>query len=189
MSLAQLGIDVSTGPIIPYRNQADLREWPADHHAPLLYPHHLKDSIDWPCFHKRRPNSIEINYRTKGRLWPPGWYVVTRRISPNEEVRRVRAYVIRGDQFKTPIGFVDLLNVFHCGKEGLDCYIAQGLCAYLNSTRVDRAFRELSGSTQVNVSDLKAILYPTRRALQDLGMTFGDRSDSVRVDEFLENEL
>jgi hypothetical protein len=40
---------------------------------------------------------------------------------------------------------------------------------FLNATRTDDYFRRFSGHTQVNATDLKAIKYPDRNTLMDLG--------------------
>jgi hypothetical protein len=47
--------------------------------------------------------------------------------------------------------------------------LARGLSTYLNSTVVDQYFRRFNGHTQVNATDLRALRYPSARALQSLG--------------------
>jgi len=67
------------------------------------------------------------------------------------------------------IGFENHLNVFHCHKGGLPEALAYGLSSYLNATAVDVCFRRFNGHTQVNATDLRALTYPGRQALQALG--------------------
>ena len=47
--------------------------------------------------------------------------------------------------------------------------LAYGLAAYLNTTNVDRFFRQFSGHTQVNAGDLLMLRYPTAEALRLAG--------------------
>ena len=68
------------------------------------------------------------------------------------------------------IGFENHLNVFHAGKSGLEESLARGFCIYLNSTQADLFFRDFNGHTQVNATDLKAMLYPSTRQLEQLGV-------------------
>ncbi|HET6527783.1 MAG TPA: BsuBI/PstI family type II restriction endonuclease [Balneolaceae bacterium] len=99
-----------------------------------------------------------------------GWYVLTRRFSSKEEKRRIYASEFNpASTDKEFVGFENHLNVIHQNKSGLDEYLARGLKTYLNSTLVDDYFRQFSGHTQVNASDLKKIKYPDLKTLIELG--------------------
>ena len=50
---------------------------------------------------------------------------------------------------------------------------ATGLAVWLNSTVVDVAFRQFSGHTQVNATDLRSMRYPTAVELAQLGDAAG----------------
>jgi adenine-specific DNA-methyltransferase len=54
-------------------------------------------------------------------------------------------------------------------RHGFEKEVAYGLAAYLNSQILDDYFRRFSGHTQINVSDLKKIPYPSLSLLCDLG--------------------
>ena len=47
----------------------------------------------------------------------------------------------------------------------MDNRLAEGLAVYLNSAVVDSYFRLFSGHTQVNATDLRGLLYPSRGRL------------------------
>jgi hypothetical protein len=47
--------------------------------------------------------------------------------------------------------------------------LARGLAVYLNTTRIDQFFRQFNGHTQVNATDLRKLLYPSREVLTKLG--------------------
>ena len=61
------------------------------------------------------------------------------------------------------------LNYFHCAGGPLDRDRALGLATYLNSLCVDRYFRQFSGHTQVNATDLRRLRYPSEASLSQLG--------------------
>jgi adenine-specific DNA-methyltransferase len=71
------------------------------------------------------------------------------------------------------VAFENHLNYYHCNGAGLPARLAKGLAAFLNSTIVDRHFRQWSGHTQVNASDLRTLRYPAREVLEDLGKCIG----------------
>jgi adenine-specific DNA-methyltransferase len=71
------------------------------------------------------------------------------------------------------VGFENHLNFFHRGGRGLDRDVAQGLTAFLNSSLVDAYFRQFSGHTQVNATDLRKMFYPAEDALYRLGQQLG----------------
>lgn len=168
----ELGIGISTGPVVDFRMKSYLREMPAKDTVPLLYPGHFNGyNIDWPKTNFKKPNAIVHNKETEKWLYPNGFYCVVRRFSSKEEKRRVIAGVVRPDVFKEykMLGFENHLNVFHEGKKGLPESFAYGLAGYLNSTSVDERFRLFNGHTQVNATDLMTLKYPSRNALISLG--------------------
>ena len=169
-SLAEIGLQVSTGPVVDFRLKEFLRAQPETGAVPLLYPAHFTSgSLEWPR-QSKKPNAIVNNAETKKWLYPNGSYTVVRRFSSKEERRRVVAHVVEADAFKDKaIGFENHLNVFHSGKKGIDQNVAHGLSVFLNSTAVDDYFRRFSGHTQVNATDLRLLRYPDVKELEQLG--------------------
>jgi adenine-specific DNA-methyltransferase len=104
-----------------------------------------------------------------------------RRFSSKEERRRVVACVVDPAGFSDAevLGFENHLNVFHETRHGMPEHLAKGLAMYLNTTMVDESFRQFSGHTQVNATDLKLMRYPSREALISLGMV----ADSVEMEQ------
>ncbi len=64
------------------------------------------------------------------------------------------------------------LNVIHTSKNGLDNDLAAGLFVYLNTNYFDQTFREFSGHTQVNATDLRNMKYPTKTQLVEMGKQY-----------------
>jgi adenine-specific DNA-methyltransferase len=79
------------------------------------------------------------------------------------------------------VGIENHLNYFHRKRTGLPRFLARGLCRFLNSTVTDRYFRQFNGHTQVNVSDLRGLRYPTAETLESLGSIILDdgRQDAI----------
>lgn len=170
-SLADIGIEVSTGPVVDFRLREHVRDMPEAGAIPLLYPCHFSGGVlTWPKADARKPNALMRNADTEKWLYPNGYYTVVRRFSSKEERRRIVASVASPSTIDSPVlGFENHLNVFHCDKCGIPEEVAHGLAAYLNSTIVDRHFRRFSGHTQVNVADLRRMKFPARDALSALG--------------------
>ncbi len=171
-SLEDIGVSVSTGPVVAFRAKEYLRDVPGRGSVPLLYPGHFRrQRTVWPNLELRKPNAIMRVPKTEKWLYPNGYYCVVRRFSAKEEKRRIVAGVVEPGILKNSeaIGLENHLNVFHESRQALPEKLARGLCVFLNSTEVDEYFRRFSGHTQVNATDLKRIFYPDRNALSQLG--------------------
>jgi adenine-specific DNA-methyltransferase len=170
-SLADIGVEVSTGPVVDFRLKAHLRDLPEAECVPLLYPAHFSgQAIEWPKPGGKKPNALKLNAETRKWLFPAGCYAVTRRFSSKEEKRRIVAAMVEPSRLLSDlIAFENHLNVFHQAKQGLPDVLAWGLTAYLNCTLVDAYFRRFSGHTQVNATDLRRMRYPSRQTLTALG--------------------
>lgn len=170
-SLADLGLKVSTGPVVDFRLKEHLRAQPEEGAVPLLYPVHFAGGhLCWPKDGIKKPNAIALNEETQRWLYPVGSYAVVRRFSSKEERRRVVASYIAADAFDFDyVGIENHLNVFHGGRKGLSRHMALGLTVYLNSTVVDQHFRTFNGHTQVNATDLRMLPYPDEELLLEMG--------------------
>lgn len=171
-TLDDLGIKVSTGPVVDFRLREHIRAMPEAGTVPLLYPSHFNGhTTEWPKQGAKKPNAIQRNDETEKWLYPNGSYCVVRRFSSKEERRRIMASVVDPDAFPGAevLAFENHLNVFHKSKQGLPVALAHGLAVFLNTTAVDEQFRRFNGHTQVNAADLKLMKYPSRAALLALG--------------------
>lgn len=171
-SLADLGIKVSTGPVVDFRLKEHLRDMPEEGTVPLIYPGHLSlGETAWPLPGLKKPNAILHNDTTEKWLYPNGFYCAVRRFSSKEERRRIVASVVEPSAFgnHTLLGFENHINLFHENKHGLPELLARGLAVFLNTTAVDESFRRFNGHTQVNATDLRLMRYPSREVLIELG--------------------
>jgi len=169
-SLNDIGLEVSTGPIVDFRMKKYLHFDISSESVPVLYPFNFtKGQFQWPLKHKK-PNAIIKTREVNQFLMPNDNYVLVKRFSSKEEKKRLVAFYLPSDALATEeVGFENHLNVFHFGKKGLDEYLARGLTIFLNSTMMDNRFRVFSGHTQVNATDLRALRYPSKEKLLELG--------------------
>ena len=189
-SLDEIGLTVSTGPVVDFRLKEFLREQPEHGTVPLLYPAHFAGGgLEWPR-QSKKPNALMNRSETRKWLYPNGFYTVVRRFSSKEERRRIVAHVVDPAKFDaTDIAFENHLNVYHSDKRGIDCDVAYGLSVFLNSTTVDEYFRRFSGHTQVNATDLRLLRYPELDELKHLGrwMRTTGRLEQEHIDEQIES--
>lgn len=184
-SLADLGIRISTGRVVDFRARDHLRQRPGSDTVPLIYPAHFSGGgIAWPKPEGRKPNALASNAATSDLMVPSGTYVLTKRFTSKEEKRRLVAVVYDPALVADgPVGFENHLNYFHENGRGLPCALALGLAIFLNSTAVDEFFRQFSGHTQVNATDIRNMHFPTRAALEDLGaLAASGWPDQAKID-------
>ncbi|MBR4373061.1 MAG: Eco57I restriction-modification methylase domain-containing protein [Treponema sp.] len=169
-NLKDLGIKVSTGPIVDFRMKNLLLKDYTEKSVPLIYSVHLKNHrLSWPQ-ESKKPNAILESAEVNKQFFPKGFYVLVKRFSTKEETKRVVASLVTPADFvKENIAFENHLNIFHVNKSGLSENIAYGLICWLNSTYIDEKFRLFSGHTQVNATDLRNLPYPKIEDLEEIG--------------------
>ncbi|MHB8471883.1 MAG: Eco57I restriction-modification methylase domain-containing protein [Gammaproteobacteria bacterium] len=191
-SLADIGIQVSTGRVVDFRAMEFLKMKPGRSTVPLIYPGHFEHGfVAWPKLEGRKPNAITDNAATANLMVPNETYVLVKRFSSKEERRRVVAAIYDPQRIKAAhVGFENHLNYFHSNGSGLAMNVAKGLAVFLNSTIVDRYFRQFSGHTQVNATDLRSLRYPSIEQLKRLGSRVRNKmSTQERIDALIEQTL
>ena len=191
-SLEDLGIEVSTGRVVDFRAKGYLRATPGKSTVPLIYPGHFEAGfVSWPKLNGRKPNALVDNDATADLLVPSGTYVLVKRFSSKEERRRVVAAVYDPQRIKAErVGFENHLNYYHINGDGVARTVAKGLTLFLNSSLVDQYFRQFSGHTQINATDLRSLRYPSIEQLKRLGGRVRDTlPDQARIDALIDAAL
>lgn len=191
-TLRDLGITVSTGRVVDFRARDFLRKDPEAGSVPLIYPCHFNGGyVSWPKPGAKKPNALVSNAKTAALMVPRGTYVLTKRFSSKEEKRRLVAVIYEPARIDSElVGFENHLNYFHLNGASLPGDIARGLALFLNSTAVDQYFRQFSGHTQVNATDLRNLHYPTVQQLKKAGRHFGEAlPEQERIDEIVDGLL
>jgi len=192
-SLADLGIEASTGRVVDFRCEENLRWTSEKNCVPLLYPAHFNSGyLDWPKDGIKKPNYFLMTEKTRKLLMPgDGFYTLVKRFSPKEEPRRIVTAIFDPAKIATEyVAFENHLNVLHESGGGINEKLAKGLAVFLSSSLIDIYFRHFSGHTQVNANDLQMLRYPCRETLERIGGYIGDYfPDQKEIDELIEKEF
>ncbi len=170
-TLAAIGVEVSTGPVVDFRARRWLRTEHRPGSVPLLYPSAVAiNGVSWPGS-RSKPIAIEDVKATASLLTPRGNYVLVKRFSSKEERRRIVAGPLLDEALPecSRFGIENHVNYLHSQGTPLDRQLAIGLAAFLNHELVDVYFRSFSGHTQVNATDLRRLRFPDRATLEKLG--------------------
>jgi adenine-specific DNA-methyltransferase len=181
-TLASLGLQVSTGPIVPFRATQLLADADCPQPTvPLLWLQHVRRGrVSWPLGSGfRKPERVHA--RAGKLLVPTANYVVLRRFSAKEEARRLTAApLLARDCTTTHLGLENHLNYIARPGAGLDVEEARGLAALLNSQVLDEYIRVVSGNTQVSATELRALPLPGRSFIVRLGRVADDEAKVER---------
>ncbi|MCB0211312.1 MAG: N-6 DNA methylase [Anaerolineae bacterium] len=174
-SLNQLGLNVSTGPVVPFRSRSNLTDKEAvklGKAVPLLWMHNVKrQKVDWPALNGSKPQGLYLSEEGKLLSTPTSNYVLLRRFSAKEEPRRLIAAPFLTDEFSHygTIGLENHLNYIYRKRGQLSRPEVVGLAALLNSALIDRYFRITNGNTQVNATEIRALPLPPLEVIQTIG--------------------
>jgi len=185
--LRDFGLDISTGPVVPFRANERLRHEQGESTVPLLWMQHVRaEGVQWPSPKgSRKPQHIRADASAK-LLVPNKTYVLLRRFSAKEEARRLTAAVLERDQIPgRNVGLENHLNFIHRPGGELELEEARGVAALLNSGLLDRYFRISNGNTQVNATEIRAMPLPPIDAIKEIGARVGP-SGPERASEIVE---
>ena len=190
-SLRDLGLNISTGPVVPFRAAGLIgREGEApSSHAPLLWMSHVRAMrTTWPL-DRRKPEYIRRS-GAGALLLPNGNYVLLRRFSAKEEPRRLTAAPWLASEFAVPeVGIENHLNYVHRPGGALSEDEAWGLAALYNSRLLDTWFRAVNGNTQVSATELRAMPLPAHGTVVALGQRVKRLADPLEVLDALVMDL
>ena len=120
-TLHSLGLDISTGPVAPFRAKQFLAEAPDQSTVPLLWMNHVHSMrVEWPSMGIDKPQWIRNIAEAAKLLVADENYVLLRRFSAKEESRRlVAAPVLQGWLSARMIGLENHLNYIRGVSRGL----------------------------------------------------------------------
>jgi adenine-specific DNA-methyltransferase len=154
--VSALGVQVSTGRVIPFRVREHLRERASKSTVPLLWMQHVRDGeVAWPL-RKSFDKPEHISTAAAKLLVPAGNYVLVRRVSAKEDARRIVAAPLLAGQLDAELlGIENHLN--YITRPGMTAAEARELAEYLNSDEIDSYVRAGNGNTQISAAELRAL--------------------------------
>ncbi|WP_172135122.1 Eco57I restriction-modification methylase domain-containing protein [Adlercreutzia sp. ZJ473] len=189
-TVCSLGLCPSTGKVVDFRNRERIfEEKPEGNDVyPMIYAGNFPKGVLEHPLRMGKPQWYKAeagNVKALKQLIKPGPYVVVKRFSAKEEKRRV---VARPLVLCTEAAIENHLNFIHAGTpRGVvplrSVELAQGISLWLNSTYLDRWFRGVSGSTQVNARDIKAMPCPQLNDLERIGPRWRIGMEQGEIDE------
>jgi adenine-specific DNA-methyltransferase len=192
-TFTSLGYRVSTGPVVMFRAREYIGLQSERSCAPLLTSHHVRPyRVVWPGTKPNQKLFLKQNPKMDSLSLPVANYVLIRRFTSKEEKRRLVAGVFRqADASTSRIAFENHLNYVYRVDSELVESEALGLCAVLNSELFDSYFRSISGSTQVNATDLREMRMPSRETILRLGRSLANKTGytSESIESWLREEL
>lgn len=203
-SLASHGFEVSTGPVVAFRNRPLLTDADAVSRGtavPLYWMQNIQPgSTVWPTDRGSKPQGLRTDTEeANGLTLPITNYVLIRRFSSKEDRRRLTAAPFLANEYNhDSVSFENHLNYLSHSTRSLSLPEVHGLTALLNSALVDRYFRILNGNTQVNATDLKSLPLPARSAIEAIGQRASDHPsldtntivfDTLRARGYLPNSI
>jgi len=169
-NLHSLGLEVSTGPIVPFRARDILAESPDEQNIPLIWLQNVKKmQVSWPLkLHK--PQYVKTSSKAKKLLVPNKNYVLIRRFSSKEEKKRLVAAAWISKKIKSRVvGLENHLNYIYRKTGELTETQTLGLSAILNSSLLDSYFRIFNGNTQVSATELRNLPLPSVKVIEKIG--------------------
>ncbi len=168
-SLEARGLWVSTGKLVWFRNRDLLSEDKPVDGYPLYWSDNqngLRTQHPIECDRKQWVTSSATD---RNVLLPAGNYCLVNRFSAKEQLHRINASYLSSD---VEFAADNKLNYIHQGTSRrtmpLDSDVARGLTLWLSTTIIDNWYRQISGSTQVNATDLRQLPCPSKEQLIQL---------------------
>ncbi len=172
-SLRKLGLEISTGPVVPFRavTLLEVEGSVPESHAPLIWMQHVRAmSVQWPIATNRKPQFVRLTEAAMKLLVPNRHYVLLRRFSAKEEERRLVAAPYIKNRLASPwLGLENHLNYIHRPGGELTEEEVWGLSVLYCSSMLDSFFRTLNGNTQVSATELRAMPLPERELIIEIG--------------------
>lgn len=189
-SLEAYGLQISTGPVVPFRAMEWLAESKNGVTVPLLWMNHVKAmDVQWPNG-VRKPQYILSKDGSRKLLLPNRNYVLLRRFSAKEERRRLTAAPLLAKDLATPlVGLENHLNYIHRPGGTLSEEEAWGLAALFNSALLDGYFRCVNGNTQVSATELRAMPLPPMETIIAIGKKARRARKPAEVIDDLVNDM
>lgn len=183
-----LGLKVSTGKVVAFRNRQYLEKDMNNDSVPLLWMHNITNGkVQWPKSKGNKELAIKNIPETRKLLLDAGNYLVLKRFTTKEQKRRFETGIISKEDFAGYGYFAldNMVNYIHHPSQSLTKAQIKGIAKYLRFPSVELYFRALNGHTQVNANEVYALPSPDLKEFEDLGKGLKNLGDNSIVREIM----
>lgn len=192
--LSDIGYRMKTGVVVDFRETQWLVEKSGKNTLPLLWPYNFqRNQIEFPVFTGGKPQYLLDTTETVRLQMKLDNYILIKRFTTKEERKRLQCAMFFKDDFKSyksistenHLNFITKINGEMTKEE------MYGLFVIINSTYMDKYFRILNGSTQVNANEINSVPFPSIPDIKELGQEamMAEVLDEKICDEILENKF
>jgi len=171
-TLSDIGFIMKTGLVVDFRETEWLRSSPDDDTVPLFWAYNLdKGGMDFPVTVDDKPQFLLKAMQTRRLMMQNKNYIFIKRFTSKEEKKRLQCSLYFSDDF-IEFDYISTENHmnFLTKKSGqISKEEMFGLYVILNSSYMDRYFRLLNGSTQVNANEINSIPFPSLNDIISIG--------------------
>ena len=173
-SLPELGYRMKTGIVVDFRETLWMRTDSSDAVIPLLWAYNLYENrVRFPVEVVGKPQYLYDAQETNRLKMKKGNYLLLKRFTSKEERKRLQCALLFEEDFSSynAISTENHLNFITKTSGAMDRDEMYGLFVVLNSNYMDRYFRILNGSTQVNANEINTVPFPAQNDLVKMGRT------------------
>ncbi|MBV4438453.1 Eco57I restriction-modification methylase domain-containing protein [Clostridium tyrobutyricum] len=172
-TMPDLGFKLSTGKVVDFRAKEFLNYHVNYNTVPLFWPCNFsKNKIKYVFNESKYPQFIINDEKSKSLLMDNKDYIFLKRFTSKEEPKRIQCALYFADQFSNygKIGVENHLNYITKLNGDFTYEELYGLFVILNSSYLDKYYRILNGSTQVNATEMNSIHFPDMETILKIGL-------------------
>lgn len=173
-SLEDLGLKISVGPVVQFRNKADIKKdiYTPDF-APLVISPDIQSNnkINYFKRENRRETHNKSIARNNKNLIKNSNYLILRKITAKDDVDLVISSVLHKDYFNHEFLGLDnnLLYIHRLDNTEINIEECYGLYVFINSRQFKEFYSLINGTHTINVNDFNNIKFPSLTVLSEMG--------------------
>lgn len=189
-NIIKMGLKISTGKVVAFRNKENIIPYDRENTFPLLYMKNLK--IPFALFPiDDTDKGIKKNCKSS-LLIPSKNYLLLKRFTSKEQKKRIECSIYDATQYPevSYLGLENHVNYIYRVDDKITEEELYGLAMILNSNHVDMYFRIVNGNTQVNASDIKPLPLPSIEKIKDIGKRVLSKEINLEnIDKYLKEYI
>lgn len=193
-SLPKLGFKMKTGIVVDFREVEWMCADNSGDNIPLLWAYNFHESrIRFPVITEGKPQYLRNTSDTDRLKMKKSNYLLLKRFTSKEERKRLQCAILLEEDFTSfdAISTENHLNYITKVNGAMSKEELYGLYVVLSSDYMDRYFRILNGSTQVNANEINSMPFPELSDIIQMGrkaMQYQSLLD-VNCNAILENQF